>query len=47
MKTHFPNPEDLLNFELTIQPDEGQSPPSLTLCSVRVPLVRQEAELAD
>jgi hypothetical protein len=23
MKTHFPNPEDLLNFELTIQPDEG------------------------
>ncbi|GAA5913933.1 NEDD8-conjugating protein UBC12 [Sporobolomyces salmoneus] len=23
MKTHFPNPEDLLNFELTITPDEG------------------------
>ncbi|GAA5975390.1 hypothetical protein JCM10908_005147 [Rhodotorula pacifica] len=23
MKTHFPNAEDLLNFELTIQPDEG------------------------
>ncbi|KAJ9051204.1 NEDD8-conjugating protein ubc12 [Entomophthora muscae] len=23
MKTHFPDPEDLLNFELTITPDEG------------------------
>jgi hypothetical protein len=24
MKTHFPNPADLLNFELTITPDEGE-----------------------
>lgn len=24
MKTHFPDPADLLNFELTITPDEGQ-----------------------
>jgi len=24
MKTNFPNPEDLLNFELTITPDEGK-----------------------
>lgn len=24
MKTHFPNPTDLLNFELTITPDEGE-----------------------
>lgn len=23
MKTHFPNPDDLLNFEVTIEPDEG------------------------
>jgi ubiquitin-conjugating enzyme E2 M len=23
MKTHFPNPDDILNFELTIDPDEG------------------------
>lgn len=23
MKTHFPNPDDLLNFVLTIKPDEG------------------------
>jgi ubiquitin-conjugating enzyme E2 M len=23
MQTHFPNPEDLLNFQLTITPDEG------------------------
>lgn len=23
MKTHFPNPDDILNFTLTIQPDEG------------------------
>jgi len=23
MKTHFPNPDDLLNFTLTIAPDEG------------------------
>jgi hypothetical protein len=23
MKTNFPNPEDLLNFSLTIVPDEG------------------------
>jgi len=23
MKTHFPNPADLLNFTLTITPDEG------------------------
>lgn len=25
MKTHFPNPEDLLNFQLAIKPDEGES----------------------
>lgn len=25
MKTTFTNPEDLLNFELAIQPDEGMS----------------------
>jgi ubiquitin-conjugating enzyme E2 M len=23
MKTHFPNPDDILNFKLTIDPDEG------------------------
>jgi ubiquitin-conjugating enzyme E2 M len=23
MKTHFPDPADLLNFSLTITPDEG------------------------
>ena len=23
MKTHFPNPDDILNFTLTIDPDEG------------------------
>jgi ubiquitin-conjugating enzyme E2 M len=23
MKTHFPNPDDILNFTLTIEPDEG------------------------
>ena len=23
MQMHFPNPDDILNFELTIQPDEG------------------------
>ncbi|KAF2203621.1 hypothetical protein GQ43DRAFT_411271 [Delitschia confertaspora ATCC 74209] len=23
MKTNFPNPDDILNFELTIEPDEG------------------------
>jgi ubiquitin-conjugating enzyme E2 M len=23
MKTHFPNPDDILNFNLTIEPDEG------------------------
>ena len=23
MKTHFPDPADLLNFNLTITPDEG------------------------
>lgn len=26
MKTHFPDPADLLNFELTITPDEGTFP---------------------
>ena len=26
MKTHFPDPADLLNFELTITPDEGALP---------------------
>lgn len=26
MKTHFPDPADLLNFTLTITPDEGTSP---------------------
>lgn len=31
MKTHFPNAEDLLNFELTITPDEGASPSGLAL----------------
>lgn len=25
MKTTFPNPEDLLNFQLSIKPDEGMS----------------------
>ena len=25
MKTYFPNPDDLLNFTLTIEPDEGSS----------------------
>lgn len=24
MKTTFPNPEDLLNFQLSIRPDEGE-----------------------
>lgn len=24
MKTNFPNAEDLLNFELTIAPDDGE-----------------------
>jgi len=24
MKTNFPNAEDLLNFELTITPDDGE-----------------------
>ena len=23
MRTHFPNPDDILNFTLTIEPDEG------------------------
>ncbi|KAI7105141.1 hypothetical protein KC343_g11867, partial [Hortaea werneckii] len=23
MSTHFPNPDDILNFTLTLQPDEG------------------------
>ena len=23
MKTHFPNPDDILNFTLTLTPDEG------------------------
>jgi ubiquitin-conjugating enzyme E2 M len=23
MQTHFPNPDDILNFKLTIDPDEG------------------------
>jgi ubiquitin-conjugating enzyme E2 M len=23
MKTHFPNPDDILNFKLSIEPDEG------------------------
>jgi len=23
MRTHFPDPEDILNFELKIEPDEG------------------------
>ena len=26
MKTHFPDPVDLLNFTLTITPDEGAFP---------------------
>lgn len=26
MKTHFPDPTDLLNFTLTITPDEGAFP---------------------
>ena len=26
MKTFFPNPDDLLNFTLTIEPDEGRVP---------------------
>jgi ubiquitin-conjugating enzyme E2 M len=30
MKTHFSNAEDLLNFELTITPDEGAFPPSFS-----------------
>lgn len=30
MKTNFPNPEDLLNFELTITPDDGK--PSHLAC---------------
>lgn len=25
MKTHFPDPTNVLNFNLTITPDEGQS----------------------
>jgi hypothetical protein len=25
MKTYFPNPDDLLNFTLTIEPDEGNN----------------------
>lgn len=33
MKMHHPNPEDLLNFDLTITPDEGQSSLSVLLFS--------------
>lgn len=28
MKTHFPDPTNVLNFNLTITPDEGESLPS-------------------
>jgi hypothetical protein len=40
MKIDFPNPEDLLNFTLTIKPDEGGSFLACPICLLVNPVHR-------
>jgi hypothetical protein len=41
MKTHFPDPADLLNFTLTIAPDEGLETPVFSSSDVQHQLIQE------